>query len=238
MLSISAIGSTFKELNDRIRARKECSVTDLYGERFIAAGMGDKNLYLYGTPGNALCSYLNGAKVTVYGNAQDAVGDTMNDGKIIVHGNIGDAAGYAMRGGKIFVKDNVGYRAGVHIKEYGEKKPVIVIGGCAGCFLGEYMAGGTILVLNKNNKDNPIGDYTGVGMYGGKILVRAHLLDTLLPEQIKCKRIAQEELAEFTPYIKEYADAFGAEYSALAAGDFYLLTPDSANPYKRLYTNN
>jgi glutamate synthase domain-containing protein 3 len=100
------------------------------------------------------------------------------------------------------------------------------------------MAGGLILVLNKENVKDPIDDYTGVGMYGGKILVRAHLLDTLLPKQIKCKKVDGQELAEFTPYIKEYAEEFGAEFAALTKGDFYLLTPDSSNPYKRLYTNN
>ena len=75
-------------------------------------------------------------------------------------------------------------------------------------------AGGLILVLNKENVKDPIDDYTGVGMYGGKILVRAHLLDTLLPKQIKCKKVEGQELAEFTPYIKEYAEEFGAEFAA------------------------
>mgnify|MGYP002508793462 CR=1 FL=1 len=55
--------------------------------------------------------------------------------------------GYAMRGGKIFVKGNAGYRAGIHMKAYEEKKPVMVIGGTAGSFLGEYQAGGVIVVL-------------------------------------------------------------------------------------------
>ena len=234
-------GKTYaaKEINDAIKAAGgDATLKEVLGERFIACGLKSGVVTIEGTPGNALGAYLDGAEIRVRGNGQDAVGDTMNDGKIVVFGSVGDTLGYAMRGGKIFVRDNVGYRAGVHIKEYGEKKPVIVIGGRAGCFLGEYMAGGLILVLNKENVKDPIDDYTGVGMYGGKILVRAHLLDTLLPKQIKCKKVEGQELAEFTPYIKEYAEEFGAEFAALAKGDFYLLTPDSANPYKRLYTNN
>ncbi|MBO4479361.1 MAG: glutamate synthase [Clostridia bacterium] len=234
-------GKTYaaKEINDAIKAAGgDATLKEVLGERFIACGLKSGVVTIEGTPGNALGAYLDGAEIRVRGNGQDAVGDTMNDGKIVVFGSVGDTLGYAMRGGKIFVRDNVGYRAGVHIKEYGEKKPVIVIGGRAGCFLGEYMAGGLILVLNKENVKDPIDDYTGVGMYGGKILVRAHLLDTLLPKQIKCKRVEGQELAEFTPYIKEYAEEFGAEFAALTKGDFYLLTPDSSNPYKRLYTNN
>ena len=227
------------EINDAIKAAGgTVTVTEVLGERFIACGLKEGVVTIEGTPGNALGAYLDGAEIRVFGNGQDAVGDTMNEGKIVVHGSVGDTLGYAMRGGKIFVRDSVCYRAGVHIKEYGDKRPVIVIGGTAGCFLGEYMAGGRIIVLNKDNAKDPIGDYTGVGMYGGKILVRAESLDTVLPEQIKCRRAKEEELAEFTPYIKEYAEAFGADIMALATGDFFLLEPDSSNPYKRLYTNN
>ncbi len=234
-------GQTYnsKEINNVIKdVGGEVVLTEVLGERFIACGLKEGKITIKGTPGNALGAYLDGAEIQVLGNGQDAVGDTMNDGKIVINGSVGDTLGYAMRGGKIFVRDNVGYRAGVHIKEYGEKKPVIVIGGNAGCFLGEYMAGGMILVLNKENSSCPIGDYTGVGMYGGKILVRAEILDTVLPEQIQCKKIKKEEISEFTPYIKEYSEEFGENYSDLIKGDFYLLEPNSANPYKRLYTNN
>lgn len=233
-------GKVYKanEINDVIKAAGDATLTEVLGERFIACGLKTGVVTIEGTPGNALGAYLDGATIIVHGNGQDAVGDTMNEGKIVVHGSVGDTLGYAMRGGKIFIRDNVCYRAGVHVKEYGDKKPVIVIGGHAGCFLGEYMAGGVIIVLNKDNAKDPIGDYTGVGMYGGKILVKAHSLDTVLPEQIKCRQIEKDELSGFTPYIKEYAELFGADEGELLGGKFYLLEPDSANPYKRLYTNN
>ena len=89
-----------------------------------------------GTPRNALGAYLDGCVITVHGNAQDATGDTMNDGTIYISGSSGDATGYAMRGGRIFVNGDVGYRAGIHMKEYKEKSPVLVVGGSAGSFLG------------------------------------------------------------------------------------------------------
>ncbi len=92
-------------------------------------------------------AYLDGCEIVVNGSAQDAIGDTMNDGLIVIHGNSGDAAGYSMRGGKIFIKGDAGYRAGIHMKAYKDKFPVLVIGGKAGSFLGEYQAGGIILVL-------------------------------------------------------------------------------------------
>ena len=122
MKSINAKDLGYKEINEKLReSDRDITLSGCCGQRFIAAGMSDKNLDIEGVPGNALGAYLNGATITVNANAQDAVGDTMNEGKIIVKGNIGDAAGYAMRGGMILVEGNAGYRAGIHMKEYKEK---------------------------------------------------------------------------------------------------------------------
>lgn len=127
---INAKGLDYTTLNELIKGSDgDCKIENCLGQRFIADGLGKGSVTIDGIPGNALGAYLNGAQITVNGNAQDAVGDTMNDGKIIVHGSIGDTAGYAMRGGEIYVKGNAGYRAGIHMKEYRDKKPIIVIGG-------------------------------------------------------------------------------------------------------------
>ena len=53
---------------------------------------------------------------------------------------------------KTYLRDDVGYRAGIHMKEYGDKKPVLVIGGTAQDFFGEYMAGGIVILLGLNLK--------------------------------------------------------------------------------------
>ena len=133
------------------------------GQRYLANGAASGRYLLRGTPGNALGAFLDGASVELFGNAQDATGDTMNDGEIIIHGNTGDACGYAMRGGSIYILGNAGYRAGIHMKAYGDKAPLLVIGGRAGSFLGEYQAGGTILVLGLGcgKESAPVGYFTG-----------------------------------------------------------------------------
>ena len=101
MQIIDAANLDFRALNEALRkAETDYIIKGCCGQRFIAAGMSDKNLTIEGIPGNALGAYLNNAHITVNANAQDAVGDTMNEGKILIHGNVGDAAGYAMRGGK------------------------------------------------------------------------------------------------------------------------------------------
>ena len=171
MTKLDAKNMPAKELCARIRESTDTAlaVEHVNGQRYIAAGLGKKELTLTGTPGNALGAYLNGTRITVLGNAQDATGDTMNDGAIFVHGSSGDATGYAMRGGKIYVRGNAGYRAGIHMKAYREKQPVLIIGGEAGSFLGEYQAGGIIIVLGLGSGGRaPVGRFVGTGMHGAE----------------------------------------------------------------------
>jgi glutamate synthase domain-containing protein 3 len=238
-MKISAHNLNHRELNKLIRTSTEdIQIEDCFGQRFIGSGMSGKNITINGTPGNAMGAYFNGGTITVKGNAQDAVGDTMNDGKIIIHGNAGDALGYAMRGGSIFAKGNAGYRTGIHMKEYKEKKPIIVIGGKAGSFLGEYLAGGLIIVLGIGSEEAPVFNFTGTGMHGGHIFIRTtkHLLS--LPAQVSLSNAAAEDLNEIKPYLDEFATYFGVDTNSFLKDNFYLLKPNTKNPYKQLYTTN
>lgn len=239
MLKINALNIDFEKLNDKVRSAKDdVEISNCLGQRFIGAGLSNKNLIIKGTPGNALGAYLNGSSINVFGNAQDAVGDTMNDGKIIIHGNIGDCAGYAMRGGKIFVKGNAGYRAGIHMKAYEEKIPALVIGGTAGSFLGEYQAGGIIIVLGTNTDKNIIGNFPCTGMHGGKMLLRSNCKNIAFPENVNVKTAEENDIAEFYPYIKEFCSCFGYDEKEMLNADFTLVFPDNNNPYKQMYVQN
>ena len=239
MIKINASNLNFEELNDAVRsANDDVEISDCLGQRFIGAGLSDKNITVKGTPGNALGAYLNGATINVFGNAQDAVGDTMNDGEIIVRGNIGDCAGYAMRGGKIFVKGNAGYRAGIHMKAYKEKIPALVIGGSAGSFLGEYQAGGVIIVLGLNTDKSIVGNFPCTGMHGGKMLLRSDCKNVLFPKNARVSPATKEVLDEIYPYVKEFCDCFGFNVDEVLNAKFTEITPDSKNPYKQMYVGN
>ena len=237
---IEAGSLSFSELNETIRsAGANCRVSACLGQRFIAAGMSRKSIEIDGIPGNALGAYLNGADITVHGNAQDAVGDTMSAGRIVIHGNIGDAAGYAMRGGEIFVEGNAGYRAGIHMKEYKEHKPVIVIGGRAGSFLGEYQAGGLIVVLALHTDGKPVtGYFPCTGMHGGKMVLRGDVKDVDFPKQTNRRIATEEDMLEIRPFIEKYCDFFGADANELLGCTYTVITPDSKNPYKQMYVAN
>ncbi len=239
-MTINTEGLEFRQINEAIlKAGGNVTLTGCLGQRFICAGMSGVSVTIEGTPGNALGAYLNGADITVLGNAQDAVGDTMNSGIIAVHGNIGDAAGYAMRGGCIYVKGNAGYRAGIHMKAYKEKVPVMVIGGCTGSFLGEYQAGGVIVVLGLEAAGRRIvGNFPGTGMHGGKMFLRSDCRDIVFPKQVSTRSAAPDDLAEIEKYVAEYCRLFGADKAELMASPFTVVTPDSSNPYKQLYVAN
>lgn len=238
-MNISAQNLDYKELNSKIKATSEdVLITDCYGQRFIGSALKKRKITINGTPGNALGAYLDGGIIEVNGNVQDAVGDTMNDGKIIVHGNSGDALGYAMRGGSIFVRGNSGYRTGIHMKEYKDKKPTIIIGGSVGSFLGEYLAGGLIIVLGIGCDEVPVGNFTGTGMHGGKIFIRTDKELKGLPAQVTAEIATDEDLKEIEPNISEFAGYFGMNFKTLMKSRFYILRPNAKNPYKQLYTVN
>lgn len=228
----------FRELNEKIAqsTSQEITINGCLGQRYIGSAMSHKTLVINGTPGNALGCYLDGAHIVVNGNAQDATGDTMNEGSIVVHGSSGDATGYAMRGGKIMIRDNAGYRAGIHMKAYQDKNPILVIGGQAGSFLGEYQAGGIIIVLGLNVKHGlPVGYFCGTGMHGGTIYLRSDCFPDELPLQVLVEKA--DDLSEIEPLIKEYCELFDVEQKEVIKKDFYKLKPDTKNPYRQLYTN-
>lgn len=237
---IHAEGLDHRKLNELIRQiPDECVIDGCCGQRFIAAGMDHRKILINGTPGNALGAYLNGGTITVNGNAQDAVGDTMNAGKIVIHGNIGDVAGYAMRGGKIYVKGNAGYRAGIHMKVYEDKVPVMIIGGKAGSFLGEYQAGGVIIVLNLLDPTAKIVHFFPcTGMHGGKMFLRSDCRDIKFPEQVTARPAGSSDLEELRSYLSEYCEVFEYDIEYIMSGQFTVVTPDSSNPYVQMYVPN
>ncbi len=238
-MKISAENKNFSELNEAIRNEKDIEIDNCLGQRFLCAGMKDGNVTLKGIPGNALGAYLTGGKIKVFGNAQDAVGDTMNDGKIIIYGNAGDAVGYAMRGGEIFIKGNAGYRAGIHMKAYEEKQPVIMIGGKAGSFLGEYQAGGLIIVLGLTNGSKPtVGNFPCTGMHGGKMIIRGNIDNIEFPKQTTVKKADKKDMDDILPVLERFCSIFGYDFEEVISEDFYVITPDTKNPYKQLYVAN
>lgn len=230
-----------EEIEKQLKKQNKVTVKDVNGQRYIGCALDEgKTVEVYGTPGNDMACYLNGGRVVVYGNCQDAVGNTMGGGEIVVHGHSGDAMGYGMRDGQIYIRDNVACRGGIHMKEFRQMRPVLVIGKNAGSFLGEYMAGGTIVLLGLDMKrgEKLFGTHCASGMHGGKIFVRGSFPKENISDNIKVQNLDETDKKELDIYIKKYCKFFNADYNTIMAKPFKKLVPASSRPYANLYTPN
>lgn len=125
------------------------------------------------------------------------------------------------------------------MKAYEEKKPVIVIGGVAGSFLGEYQAGGVIVVLGMEADGKRIvGNFPCTGMHGGKMFLRSDCADIQFPSQVTARKAEAADLEEIKEYLAEYCDTFGYNIEEMLESAFTVVTPDSKNPYKQMYVAN
>ncbi|WP_457548635.1 GltB/FmdC/FwdC-like GXGXG domain-containing protein [Archaeoglobus sp.] len=236
-----------KELNDLMKecvlsGAKRLVLRNVCGQRYIGSRLffnppKKVEIEIYGTPGNDLGAFLAGHKIVVYGNAQDGVGNTMDDGEIIVHGRAGDVVAMCMRGGRVFIRDYVGYRCAIHMKGYKDKVPVLVIGQTAQDFLGEYMAGGKVVLLGLGVERHRC-YYIGTGMHGGVMFIRGTVEEHQLGKEVGIVEMEEEDWKFLEEVVKDYCRYFGMEgkEEEILGGKFLKLVPVSKRPYGRVYS--
>jgi glutamate synthase domain-containing protein 3 len=245
---IDAQGIATKELNDRLRDLMQAGIKrvvlrNVCGQRYIGTRLYTPEkrrmeIEIFGTPGNDLGAFLYGHKIRVHGNAQDGVGNTMDDGEIVVEGRAGDVLGMSMRGGKIFIRDNVGYRTALHMKEFEDKRPVLVIGGTSQDFLGEYMAGGTVILLGLGDKPH-LANHIGTGMHGGAIFIRGSVDPSQVGNEVAISPLNDADREQLKKYLGEFMDNFpdlNLDEGEIMKTEFSRLSPRSKRPYEKLYT--
>ncbi|MBM2825041.1 MAG: hypothetical protein HW402_705 [Dehalococcoidales bacterium] len=242
-VKIDASGIFYKDLNARLRELvadgvNKIELHNVCGQRYIGTDL-DKpvEIEIFGTPGNDLGAFMNGPRIIVHGNAQDGCGNTMNEGEIIIHGHAGDTLGLSARGGKIFVREDVGYRVAIHMKEYEAKKPVVVIGGTAQDFLGEYMAGGILILLGLNlgDKQHHKAKYIGTGMHGGVIYLRGSVEEYQLGKEVGVAELDEQDCQTLRKFVGEFATHFSYDAEEILKSKFIKLFPRWLRPYGRLY---
>ncbi len=243
VIKMDATGVYYRELNAKLRnvvsnGVQRVELYGVHGQRYIGTDL-DKpvEIEIFGTPGNDLGAFMNGPRIIVRGNAQDGCGNTMNSGEIIIHGHAGDIIGLSARGGKIFVRDDVGYRAGIHMKEYQDKKPVLVIGGTAQDFIGEYMAGGVLILLGLNlgEGEHHKAKFIGTGMHGGIIYLRGSVEDYQLGKEVGVAELNEKDHSILEQFVGEFAAHFGYKAEVILSRKFMKLYPRWLRPYGRLY---
>jgi len=238
---IDCIGLGFRELNKRIRDAikrgfKKIKLVNVNGQRYICAGVKDRiEVEIHGSPGNNLGIFMDGPRIVVYGNAGDGVGNTMNNGLMTIHGSVGDVVGYSMRGGRIYIKGDAGYRLGIHMKEFGAKRPIIVVGGSVGDFLGEYMAGGIIIALGLDREDAVKGRFVASGIHGGRIYLRDGLKRRSLGFGAALTELDEEDYKILERILEDYCLRMNYSRKSLLSESFVKIIPKSKRPYKTLY---
>ncbi len=242
--TIDAKSLYYVQLNEQIRdlikkGEKDILVVNVTGQRYIGGGIEAKDVKITvrGVAGEDLAAFMEGPTVEVMNNAQDGVGNTMSEGRIVVRGQAGDVVGYGMRGGKIFIRDDVGYRVGIHMKGFRDKQPVLVVGGCAGDFFGEYQAGGCLILLGltQTRKNSVVGDYCGTGMHGGVMYIRGRFRENYLGKEVNHFDLSEEDVCRIKPILTEFASTFGVTEDILDYHRYQKIIPASTRPYGRLY---
>lgn len=142
-----------------------------------------------------------------------------------------------MRGGKLFIKGNVEYRAGIHMKEYLDSVPWLIIGGTVKDYCGEYMAGGRVVVLNmENSKMSPVGYSVGTGIHGGAIFVRGEVKEYQIGTGAIFAELDESDKTFLKEVLEEYSRNFDTDTDGIVPDDFVKITKKGSRPFAKLYT--
>jgi glutamate synthase domain-containing protein 3 len=234
----------YRYVNEAVRAAFErgartVKLMNVMGQRYIGTGIqgADKRIEVHGTPGQDAAMFMDGPALEVFGNAQDGLGNTMSAGQIVVHGSAGDVLGYGMRGGRVFVAGDVGYRVGIHMKAREELRPIVVCGGKARDFFGEYMAGGLLVLLGLDSAfEGPLaGGYLGTGMHGGEIYLRGEIEPWRCGGDVTSAPAGDDEMSALAPVLTDFCAAVGRDATEVLSARFTRIAPASSRPYNGRY---
>ena len=205
MTKIDAHGLGYRELNEDLRrAEGAIEIDGCMGQALHSVRNVRKKIKINGIPWQrAFWRIPDGSEIEVMGNVQDAVGDMMIFGTIAIHGARA-MPWTAMRGGEIYVQVQRRIPRRIYMKAYADRFPVIVIGGKCGSFLGEYQAGGLIIVLgNGVDDDEFIGHFCGTECTADGYSSAASEIRKTLPAQVKCSEADAEDIASVEKYLKK-----------------------------------
>ncbi|RPI64130.1 MAG: hypothetical protein EHM48_01355 [Planctomycetaceae bacterium] len=243
VVTIDAAGLYYRQLNEKVRqalkdGAERIILQNVCGQRYIGDGLrGEATIEIHGTPGNDMAMFMNGPTIFVHGNGQDGIGNTMTMGEIVIDGSVGDLLAHSLRGGRIYVRGSAGYRSAIHMKQYTEPVPAVVIGGTAGDYTGEYMAGGVLIILGLDKApETPLtGAYLGTGMHNGAIYLRGDVRDDQMGKEISRVELNDADRKLLAHHVGRFADYFKLNAAEILAGPFVKMMATSSRPYGRLY---
>jgi glutamate synthase domain-containing protein 3 len=124
------------------------------------------------------------------------------------------------------------------MKAYEDLVPIMVCGGKARDFFGEYMAGGILVLLGMNTQfpeQDLVGGFCGTGMHGGAIFLRGEVQPWQVGKECGIFEADEDDMKRLTAIIKDYAEALDLDADEILSGTFTKLVPVSHRPYGKLY---
>ncbi|MPN21756.1 hypothetical protein SDC9_169136 [bioreactor metagenome] len=115
---------------------------------------------------------------------------------------------------------------------------MLVIGGCAGDFCGEYMAGGIMILLGREAEGETVGNYCATGMHGGVIYIHGEADPRKFSKDCLASELTEADFEILSKYIGNYCGYFGFDAKTLIQGKWTKLVRRGNNPYKGYYVNN
>jgi glutamate synthase domain-containing protein 3 len=123
---------------------------------------------------------------------------------------------------------------GIHMKAFKEFFPVVIVGGGARDFLGEYMAGGLLVVLGMNGGE-VAGDFIGTGMHGGQMFLRGEVDPRRLGREVKIGEVTGEDTKLLKKHVGDFCAYFGFDLDKIFKKPFTKIYPYSHRPYGTIY---
>ena len=94
-------------------------------------------------------------------------------------------------------------------------------------------------MLGLGHEGEPVvGNFTGTGMHGGAIYLRTQVKPPQLPPQVVMRRADAAEMKAIAGDVRAWCAQFGGDAEKILAESFQILLPNTANPYKQLYTHS
>lgn len=114
----------------------------------------------------------------------------------------------------------------------------MIIGGCAGSFLGEYQAGGILIVLGLQEDHHPIIGNFPVPVCTAESCFCGATAESEISSAGDGRYCFFEDLQGIMDDLKEYCSDFHYDLKTILSSPFTLVTPNSKNPYKQMYVAN
>ena len=123
------------------------------------------------------------------------------------------------------------------MKEYLDKKPILVIGGSTQDFVGEYMGGGVLIMLGLNlgKEIKHKAKFIGTGMHGGVIFLRGQVEQYQLGKEVGVAELSEKDHQVVYDNVNEFASYFKLDPDKILEQRFIKLFPRWLRPYGRLY---